>query len=63
MEMIYGNEMIYIVILNDHDRVCKSCTIYIVLFVITFIIIISIGNVYFYFYWYSKKDHISMSLY
>ena len=42
-EVINGHEMVYYVTLNDHKRVCKSCTINIVLLVIIFIIIISIN--------------------
>ena len=45
-EDINGNEMVYNVTLNDYGKVCKSCTIYIVLLVITFIIIIDIGSVF-----------------
>ena len=37
-ENIDGNEMIYNGTLNDHKKVCGSCTIYIVLFVIAFLI-------------------------
>ena len=32
-----GNEMIHNVNLNDHKKVCNSCTIYMVLLIITFI--------------------------
>ena len=39
-ENIGGNEMIYNGILNDHEKVLNSCTIYIVLFVIAFLIVI-----------------------
>ena len=33
-EDIDGNEMIYNGTLNDHEKVCSSCTVYIVLLVI-----------------------------
>ena len=37
-EKIDGNEMIYKGTLNDYIKVCKSCAIYMVLFVIFLII-------------------------
>ena len=43
-ENINGNEMIYNTTLNE--KVCNSCTIYKVLFVIVFLTIIDIGSVY-----------------
>ena len=45
-ENIDGNKMIY----NDYGNVCNSCTIYIELFVIAFLIIIGITSAYFYFH-------------
>ena len=48
--------MIYNGTLNT--KVCNSCTIYIVLFVIFLIISISISSVFLYFHWYLKKDNI-----
>ena len=42
---------------NDHRRVCNSCTIYIVLLVIAFSIIIGISSVFFYFHWYLKRNN------
>ena len=47
--------MVYNETLNDYGRVWNSCTIYIVLFVIAFLIIIGISSTYFYFYWNLKK--------
>ena len=41
---------------NDYGKVCNSCTIYIVLFVIAFLIIIDISSTFIYFPWYLKKD-------
>ena len=41
--------------LNDSEKVCNSCTMYIVLLVIFLIISISIGSAFTYFYWYLKK--------
>ena len=42
--------------MNDHKKVCNSCAIYIVLFVIALLIIIGIASVFIYFYWYLKSD-------
>ena len=42
--------MIYNGTLNDYEKICNSCTIYIILFVIAFLIIIGISSVYFYFH-------------
>ena len=52
-ENIDGNEIVY----NDYEKVCKSCTIYIVLCFIAFLIIIGFISAFFYFYWYLKKDN------
>ena len=41
--------------LNDYGSVCNSCTIYIGLFVIAFLIVIGISNAFIYFHWYLKK--------
>ena len=46
--------MIYYTTTNE--KVCNSCIIYIVLFVIAFIKIIGISRAYFYFHWYLKKS-------
>ena len=48
--------MIYNKTLNDYEKVCNSCTIDIVLFVITFLISIGISVTFIHFHWYSKKD-------
>ena len=55
-ENIDGNELIYNATLNDHGKVCSSCTVYMVLLVIFFIISIGISCAFIYFYWYLKKD-------
>ena len=44
-EDVDGNERIYNETLNDYGKVCNSCIIYIVLFVIAFVIIIGINDV------------------
>ena len=51
--------MVYNVTLNDLEKVCNSCTIYIVLLIIpsiTSITLMGIGSVYIYFYWYTIKN-------
>ena len=50
-ENIDGNKMIH----NDCKNVCSSCTVYIVLFVIAFLIIIGISCAFIYFHWYLKR--------
>ena len=55
-EDINRNEMICNVTLHDHGKVCNSCTIYIALLIITFVILMSIDSVYIYFYWHTIKD-------
>ena len=44
-ENIFGNEMIH----NNYENVCNSCTVYILLFVIAFLIIIGISSAFVYF--------------
>ena len=45
-ENIDGNEIIYNSTINDYEKICSPCTVYIVLFVIFSIISISISSVY-----------------
>ena len=47
--------MIYNATLNNYENVCGSCTIYTVLFVIAFSIIIGISRAFICFHWYLKK--------
>ena len=54
---VYENEMIYNETLNDHKKVCGSCTLCIALFAIFLIINIIISSVFIYFHWYLKKDN------
>ena len=49
-ENIDGNEMIYNTTLNDYEKVCNYYTIYIVIFVIFFIINISISSAFIHFH-------------
>ena len=48
--------MIYNGTVNDYEKVCSTCTIYIVLFVVAFLNIIGINSAFIYFHWYLKKD-------
>ena len=52
-ENIDGNEMIH----NDYGNICNFCTIYFVLFIIAFLIIIDFSSAYFYFHLYLKNDN------
>ena len=59
-ENIDGNEMLYnetldVISFNVYKKVCSSCMVYIVLFVVFLITAISICCVFVYFYWYLKK--------
>ena len=55
-ENIDGNRLIYNRTLNGYGNLCNSCTIYIALLVIFFIISIGISCAFVYFYWYLKKS-------
>ena len=55
-EDINENEMVYNATLNDHGKVCKTCTIYMVLLVIAFVIIIVISSAFFLFPLVFKKS-------
>ena len=52
-ESIVENELISVT-LNDYESVCWSCTVYITLFVIAFLIMIGISSAFIYFHWYLK---------
>ena len=63
-ENIYENETLDInpldaIPLNVYKKVCNSCMVYIVLFVVFLITSICICSVFIYFHWYLKKDNIS----
>ena len=65
-KMLY-NEMQFIVLysalpLNVHKKVCNSCTLYIVLFIIFLIANISICCIFIYFHWYLRKITWSLVL-
>ena len=38
-KLLHSNKMIYNSTLNDYEKICSSCTVYIVLFVIFLILI------------------------
>ena len=60
-ENIDENKLIYNRTLNDYENVCNSCTIYVVLLVIFFIISRGMSCVFVYFYWYLKKDNANIT--
>ena len=47
-------------IFNDYGNVCNSCTIYIVLFAIAFLIMIGISSAFVYFHWYLKNSNTNV---
>ena len=60
-ENIDGNKMIYDSILNDYENIFNSCTVYIVLLVIFFIVSIRIASIYF--HWYLKRRYTETTIY
>ena len=60
-ESIDRNNMIHNATVNDYERICNSCTTYIVLLVIAFLITISIISTFFYLRWYLKKDNTNIN--
>ena len=57
-ENIDGNQLVYNSTMNNHKKVCSTWTVYIVLFVTAFLIIISISSAFIYFHWYSERRKI-----
>ena len=51
------------VTLSERKNVCKSCIIYVLLFVILIIISISIDSALIYFHWYLKIKYIETAIY
>ena len=47
--------------INDYEKKCSSCSVYIVLSVIFFIISVSISSVFIHFHWYLKKTNIGIT--
>ena len=62
-ENIDGNEIIYNGTLNNYGKICNSCTVYIALLAIFFIVIISISSAFIYFHWYLKRRYIETTIY
>ena len=60
---LHSNKTIYNSSLNVYEKICSSCTVYIVLFVIFFIISISISSVFTYFHWYLKGKYMEITIY
>ena len=56
IESIDENELISVT-LNDYESVCWSCTVYITLFFIAFLIMIGISSAFIYFHWYLKQSY------
>ena len=54
-EDINGNEILYNWTLYNYEKISNSCTLYIVLLIITFIIIIGIDSICHYFCWHTIK--------
>ena len=49
-EYVDGNEMVYNATFNDYEKVCKTCTLYVVFLIMVLIIIMGIGGACLYFY-------------
>ena len=47
----------------DYEKVCNSCIIYVVLFIICLIIILSITSAYFNFHWYLNRKYTKTTIY
>ena len=60
-ENIDVNLMIYNGTINDYEKVCNFCTIYIVLFIIAFLIIIGISSIFIYLHWYLKGSDTNIT--
>ena len=55
-------EMKYNGTLKDYEKVCNICTIYIVLLVITFVIIIGSSSAYLSFHWYLERRNTNINI-
>ena len=58
-----GNKMIHNGTFYDYGKICNSCTVYILLLVVFFIISIRISSVFIYFHWYLKRRCIETTIY
>ena len=59
-EDIYGNEMVCNATLFDYGRVCSSSTLYVILLIVAFIIIMGISGACFYFYCRMKENYLNV---
>ena len=59
---IYENETLDIIPLDAYKKVCNSCMVFIVLFVVFLITSICTCSVFIYFHWYFKKCNIALIL-
>ena len=69
---LHSNKMIYddilnaiplsATLLNDYEKMCRFCTVYLVLLVIFFMISISISSVFIYFHWYLKRGYTETAI-
>ena len=60
---LHPNKMTYDSTLNDYEKICSSCTVHMVLFVIFSIISISISSIFIYLHWYLKRKYIETTIY
>ena len=60
---LHSNKMIYDSNINDYEKRCSSCIVYIILFVIFCMVGISISNAFIYFHWYLKIKYIETKTY
>ena len=61
-KMIY-NGTLNAIPMNDYEQISNSCTVYVVILVIFFIISISISSVFIYFHWYLKRRYTEITIY
>ena len=47
--------------INDYEKICNSCSVYIVLLIIFFILSIGISSIFIYFHWSLKKSNTGVT--
>ena len=52
---LFSNEI------SDYEKICSSCSVYIILLVTFFILSISISSVFIFFHWYLKKNNTGVT--
>ena len=60
---LLSNKIIYNSTLNDYEKICSSCKVCVIFFVIFFIISISNSSVFIYFNWYLKRKYTETKIY